>query len=151
MAFTISLDGNKPQIMRLFSFVFILLSTVFIFIACQSNSMNMQQHLSDFYTDYIIELSKDNPDINKLQSLRKNILSPALFKKYQDASLDYDPIINAQDVSSTMLETLEIKPLEKENFQVCYADTYATSGKNCFIIQASNDNNKLHIQKLGEF
>lgn len=81
--------------------------------------------LKKFYTDYIEEMSKDFPDTNKLQILKKKFCTPRLLAKLQDRDLDYDPFLNAQDADKKWAENIKIsKGFTDLQYNVLYYDSF---------------------------
>lgn len=79
-------------------------------------------HVEKFYKEHII--GWDNYD--EYMEILKKYCSSNLFNKINEMletyELDYDPFINAQDVSSVILDYLKITPVEgeRDSFEVSF-------------------------------
>ena len=57
------------------------------------------QVLKDFYKNYFTEMESTNKNSEeKIDLLRKNAITSELYNKIKNIDLDYDPIINGQDI-----------------------------------------------------
>ncbi len=86
--------------------------------------------LKEFYTAYMLEMSSG---INQKaeDSILNKYVTEELLIKIEKASLDYDPLINAQDAIAESIETLRVTSDEKQKevYNVCYTDVYSENGK----------------------
>ena len=78
--------------------------------------------LREFYTSYITECDKMPINEQNITDLKNRYFTKEFLKKLEEAEIDYDPVLNAQDCDKDWIKTLEINPVvEKENtYQVCY-------------------------------
>jgi hypothetical protein len=111
----------------------IIILAIIEFMFFNSFNCNIEQLYSDeeqiikllkyFYTEYISEC--DNPSTNwsQIEIIKEKYCTRSLIKKIkvlqEDAILDYDPFLNAQDCDINWLKTLNIT---KENNDSCWYD-----------------------------
>lgn len=107
----------------------ILFFTFFTLQACGQNDSQLEEvnFLSQFYKDYV----KNWENEKELDSLKSKNLSKELIEKLASLNvsekLDYDPLVNAQDVSEDLLKTIKISPLKDSGYyKVCYTSLYET-------------------------
>lgn len=92
----------------------------------KSDDSGVIKVLRKFYTAYISEIANNEGNEKQLQKLKQQFCTNALIKKIENAELDYDPIINAQDADTAWLKSLEIsKDKQKElTYTISYIDIY---------------------------
>jgi hypothetical protein len=109
----------------LFAFCFLLISSHCFGQAQNNPTIQMLKH---FYRSYMTEISDDNGRMmeKRLDSIRKEYCTPIFIKRLADDSLDYDPLINAQDADKRWLKTLVIKKdtTKPNRYRVSYSDGY---------------------------
>lgn len=78
--------------------------------------------LKEFYTRYITESDKDTVDEELMVSIEEKYLTPELLDRLNSGYMEYDPILNAQDVDIAWLKTLTITAVadQKDAYMVCY-------------------------------
>jgi len=108
---------------------------VMLFNTFNSKSNPMQDKFSDeqilsmlksFYTSYIIEYSKEPDDFKKINSIKSKYCTTSLLQKIKKLKLDYDMFLQAHDIDSVMLKTLNIKKDSIRNnlYYVSYLDIF---------------------------
>lgn len=72
--------------------------------------------VKEFYINYFSILENSNKNTEEyLDELRRNYMSVELYQKFNELELDYDPIINGQDINPNWKQNLQIQYLEDEN------------------------------------
>ncbi|MDX6189718.1 DUF3828 domain-containing protein [Flavobacterium sp. Fl-318] len=107
-------------------------------IADESNSKEI---LNAFYVAYLHEFTNSNlkESERKLDSLKnkycKKTLLDSISNEFENNELDYDPFINAQDVSEKMIESLSIENVvgQKNKFQVKFHDDSSENKTNIMV------------------
>jgi len=97
------------------------------------NDSTPEEIIIDFYQQYI-KLQDTPPSAEnrtRIDAVLKKYLTKALISRIRKASLDYDPLINAQDVSIGWLKTLKVhkKNLPQSEYSICYVSTYDSTTK----------------------
>ncbi len=91
-----------------------------------SSDKEIIEMLNTFYREYITE--NDNMPVNekKINLIKKKYCTNNLIEKIKKDDLDYDPLVNAQDISREWIKTMKItKDSKKENaYIVCFTDKY---------------------------
>ena len=82
--------------------------------------------LKQFYNAYFTEMESTNKNSEeKLDLLRKNAMTIELYNKFKNLDLDYDPIINGQDVDENWRKTLKIEYDSKTQlYQICTISSF---------------------------
>lgn len=99
----------------------------------QIDNNTPKEIITDFYRQYIA--LQDSPpsaeNRTSIGSILKKYLTKELISQIEKASLDYDPLINAQDVSLSWLKTLKVKEIDsfRKEYSVCYLNAYNNSIK----------------------
>ena len=89
---------------------------------------NIILKLKNFYVLYFSEIEKENIDKNKLNKLLQKNLTSKLFNKIKNIDLDYDPIINGQDIDANWKKTLKIIYIsEKKLYKMCTTTSFDNS------------------------
>ncbi|MFH6944946.1 DUF3828 domain-containing protein [Flavobacterium sp. FlaQc-50] len=107
-------------------------------IADESNSKEI---LNAFYVAYLHEFTNSNlkESERKLDSLKnkycKKTLLDSISNEFENNELDYDPFINAQDVSEKMIESLSIENVvgQKNKFHVKFHDNSSENKTNIMV------------------
>jgi len=113
-------------------YLFISLFLVaFQLISCQNKLSKSNKEtisfLKQFYSEYLYGTSLNENQNGKI--VYKNYIriinkycTPSLVEKLLKSELDYDPFINAQDVSVVILDHLKVLPIEgkKEHFELSF-------------------------------
>lgn len=81
------------------------------------NNYEINKMLKAFYTDYINAI--ENIGESEVTHIKEKYLTNDLVLKIESANLDYDPIVDAQDVDINWLKSLRIIK-ELEYYRVCY-------------------------------
>ena len=107
--------------------------------ACSQNKADEIAYLKKFYAEYVNNWDNET----KINLLKKDNFSKALFASVREANsngqIDYDPIINAQDIGDNILKSLNIK-YQKNNdlYEVSYLDNYKKAKLFTYIKLISN-------------
>lgn len=82
--------------------------------------------LKIFYKEYITENDKMPLNELKISAIKKKYCTKKLLEKITKDDLDYDPLVNAQDISLYYLKTMKItkEPKKLNTFQVCFTNEY---------------------------
>lgn len=82
--------------------------------------------LKEFYNAYFTEMESTNKNSEeKLDLLQKKYMTSELYKKIKNLDLDYDPIINGQDIDENWRKTLTIKYNSKDQlYQMCTTSSF---------------------------
>jgi hypothetical protein len=109
---------------------------------------NAVQTLKAFYTAYISACDSPGSPGDGV-SIRDKYLTKALLSKLENAELDYDPILQAQDCDRETIQTLEIEPEtgEKDVYNVCYTWPYANQ-KTCIKLLLTEDGGNYLIDDI---
>ncbi len=96
------------------------------------NNDEIVKELTVFYTKYFSEMEGIGKASEKnLDLLRQKYMSQKLYEKLKIINIDYDPVINEQDVDPNWKKTLSIKYLKEGNlYEVCTINGFDNS-KNC--------------------
>ena len=102
--------------------------------SCSQNKVKEISYLKNFYGEYVNNWDNES----KINAIRKDNFSKALISGINVANstgkLDFDPIINAQDVDNNLLKTLNIKYQKNDDFyEVSYLDSYKNSKLSTYI------------------
>lgn len=105
-------------------FIIILLS----FLSLESCSQNKNQeinYLNKFYENYVNNWENETElNLLKEKNFSKELIN-AISKSNISGQLDYDPIVNAQDISVGVLKTLKINYIADNDFyEVSYSEAY---------------------------
>jgi len=99
--------------------------------------------LKSFYTSYIIENSKVPDDFKKINSIKHKYCTTSLLHKIKKLKLDYDMFLQANDIDSVMLKTLDVKKDSIRNnlYYVSYLDIFnnKTVTINLMVIKQKED------------
>lgn len=99
------------------------------------NNDEIIKELTKFYTLYFTAM--ENEDVKSseknLDALKQQYLSPKLYEKLKKSTLDYDPIINAQDVDSNWRKRLKITQYKENFFQESITTSFENKLKNVFL------------------
>lgn len=79
--------------------------------------------LREFYTLYIAENCKAGDfDVTAVRNIKNKYVTDKLLMKLDEAMLDYDPFLNAQDCDESWIKTLEIThiPNSDDIYQISY-------------------------------
>jgi len=93
--------------------------TLLLLALCSVCFLQAQQNAIDtlkvFYTKYMMENSKINPDSNTVQLIKKTYCTQRLINELQkNDEPDYDLFLNAQDCEVSSLNTLSVSPDKKD-------------------------------------
>lgn len=111
---------------------------------------NALQELKKFYTSYFSEMGKSDKDVEtKLDQLRKKYMTIDLYNKIKHLNLDYDPVINAQDVESDWRKNLSISKSLKDNnkFEISISNSFDNS-KNYIYLTLKKIKNTIKITDI---
>ncbi|SEM42232.1 Protein of unknown function [Chryseobacterium taichungense] len=109
---------------------------------------NALQELKKFYTSYFSEMEKSDKDVEtKLDQLRKKYMTIDLYNKIKHLNLDYDPVINAQDVESDWRKNLSISKSVEDNNKFEISNSFDNS-KNYIYITLKKINNTIKIKDI---
>ncbi len=102
--------------------------------------------LTNFYTLYITESSKNQPNERQLNLIKHKYCSDKLLRKLSLEELDYDPFLNAQDCDIEWLKTLTITKdnKSKNKYIVGFIDNFSNK-KNTIKLIISIISNKPKI------
>lgn len=82
--------------------------------------------LKAFYKEYITENDEMPVNEKNIDFIKKKYCTHGLIEKIKKDDLDYDPLVNAQDISREFLKTMKItKDSKKANtYVVCFHNEY---------------------------
>jgi hypothetical protein len=105
--------------------------------------------LREFYQSYIRENSKFPVNAEQIASLKEKHCTSRLLKTLNDAELDADPFLNAQDVNAQWADNLEIAPDNsgKHLYQVCYTPS-PDGPKNCVKVTMKEEGENWKIDEV---
>lgn len=92
----------------------------------KGSGISGKQFIQKFYTDYIKYIDETPP--NKFNdSILKKYCTNDLINRIKALKLDYDPLINSQDVTPNILKTLEISETKEfdKKFNISYIDGFS--------------------------
>ena len=91
-----------------------------------SDDKEIVEMLKTFYKEYITENDKMPLNELKISIIKKKYCTKKLLEKIAKDDLDYDPLVNAQDISQYYLKTMKItkEPKKTNTFQVCFTNEY---------------------------
>lgn len=140
----------------------IILFTILLSLqSCSQNKNKEISYLNSFYKEYSNSWNNDK----QLNELKKNNFSKELFNSLKQliltGQLDYDPIINAQDLNDYLLKSLNIKyQKDDDTYEVSYLDSYnktkvfiylkLTSNEGSFLITDIKVNNIKSLVELNK-
>jgi len=107
--------------------------------------------LKEFYTLYITECDKMPLNEQNIMALKNKYFTSEFLTKWDDAELDYDPVVNAQDYDQNWIKTLEINPVAERNntYRICYHyDAFDGERTNCVILVLVEKNEKYLINDI---
>lgn len=109
------------------------------------NSNKIMLQLKLFYILYFSEMEKESVDENKLNKLLKKNLTNKLYEKIKKIDLDYDPIVNGQDIDPNWKKTLKIIYIPKSNlYQMCTTNSFDNSKYCTYLkVEKSRDGYKI--------
>ncbi len=83
--------------------------------------------LKSFYTLYITENAKNQPNEKLLSTIKHKYCSEKLLQKLSLEELDYDPFLNAQDCDIEWLKTLSVikESKSKNKYVVSFVDNFS--------------------------
>ncbi len=90
--------------------------------ACHSQTESKEvKFLKEFYRSYIIENSKDDFDLTKVESIKKKYCTQRFLNELKSLDLEADPFLDVQDYKEKWINTLEINKIDNvgPTFQVC--------------------------------
>ena len=127
--------------MKIIKFLFL----VFLIEGCDSAIDGNIKSLNNFYSIYIKENSKINPNFDKIDSLKHYYCTSELLYKIKD--YDYDPFLNSQDCSLDYLRSMKFDKDSTTND--AYYVTYHLDNTIITInIKFINERNTLKINSL---
>lgn len=110
----------------------------------KQNDVKIEKTLITFYKNYMI--AQDNENKNQVESLKKKYLTKELLNKINNGFYDYDPILNAQDVSADNSETIKVFK-EGDLYKVCY--TWVLRGEiSCTKLKIIKSKNNFKISEF---
>ncbi len=117
--------------------------------AISKNSNEIIKELKNFYTLYFMEMENTGKtDEKKLDLLRQKYMSQKLYEKLKNINIDYDPVINGQDVDSNWKKTLAINYIKKSNFyEVCTTSSFDGS-KYCTYLKVEKNKSGYKIYDI---
>ncbi len=80
-----------------------------------SDDKEIVEMLKTFYKEYITENDKMPLNELKISIIKKKYCTKKLLEKIAKDDLDYDPLVNAQDISQYYLKTMKITKEPKKN------------------------------------
>lgn len=94
------------------------------FNACGSKIDNNIRCIKDFYKSYITTLELNNNNSERINLIKETYLTTNLINKLEKLELDYDPILNAQDVDSRWVNDIKFKKdlVEDNVYHVSYTN-----------------------------
>ncbi|MCU7618775.1 YbjP/YqhG family protein [Chryseobacterium sp. PBS4-4] len=113
------------------------------------NNDEIKKELKFFYIKYFSEMEHTNKSSEKnLDLLRQKYMTPELYKKLKNIDLDYDPIINGQDIDPNWKKTLSIKYVKERNlYEVCTVNGFDNS-KNCTFLKVEKSDTGYKIYDI---
>lgn len=114
-----------------------------------NNSANKRIiRLKKFYTLYISEMSKDEINLRKVDSLKTSACSIGFLDYLNEEALDYDPFINAQDCNISWLEDLTINESNKDKNKYLVCFNKSISDSICVKIELKLENGEYKINNI---
>ena len=127
---------------------FSLILLMLFFLSCSSETApssvsdpeKVMDAIKEFYSSYILESSKMPPNDLQIEALKNRHCTQRFLTQLNDAEVDVDPFLNAQDVDEKWASTLEIIPkdVSKNLYSVCYEIGYDKS-KQCVVVLAKEN------------
>lgn len=118
--------------------------------ACGQNDKRYEEinFLNQFYKNYVKNWENEKElDLLKNKSLSIELINKITFLN-ANGELNYDPLINAQDINDDILKNLKISPLkENGSYKVCYSSSYEKDSI-CITLQISKSNNSYLISDI---
>jgi hypothetical protein len=135
-------------------YLFLLLCIPLIFQSCstkgngESSGIDSTEIvvLKTFYSLYIEENAKNQIDEKAVSSLKRKYVTPELLKKIDNAELDYDPFLMAQDCDERWINTLTIIPKNVHEYTLCYS--FSKGKQNCITLQLVKNENGYQITDI---
>jgi hypothetical protein len=78
--------------------------------------------IRSFYSEYFQVCQNSISDI-ELKKIESKYVNPRLRRKIKKQNLDYNVFINAQDCDTSALETLKVREIDINTFEVSYGTT----------------------------
>lgn len=105
--------------------------------------------LREFYQSYIQENSKFPVDSERIASLKEKHCTSRFLQTLNDAELEADRFLNAQDVDAKWADNLEIVADDsgKNLYRVCYTSS-VDNPKNCVIVTMIEEDENWKIDKV---
>ena len=87
---------------------------------------DIPKELKTFYTLYFSEMENNSIKDSEanLDILKKKYMTSELYEKLKNIDLDYDPIINGQDVEVDWKKSLDIKFIKHDLYQMCIESSF---------------------------
>ncbi len=82
-------------------------------IHCQNKTSVNEDIIRNFYKKYCIAFDQE---YNQIDSLRKSICTENLYNTFD--SLEYDPFLNSQDITNSMINSLQVEQSENNVNQI---------------------------------
>jgi hypothetical protein len=140
---------NMKKIYYSISLLFLILNLSCNRIVAQNSLPNRQieKRLRNFYTNYINEIANPHMNISKIDSIRIEYCTKAFLKKYCNAKLLFDPLLNAQIADIVMLKTLKIEG-DKESQNIYYVSYIYGNWLETIKLQISQEEDEYKIDNV---
>lgn len=91
----------------------------------EHNHEAIEMFLTKFYSEYIF-LVATSVDGTAIRKLRESVCTPELITRINAPTIDYDPLIDAQDAHESSVESLKVKQCgtDNDNYCVSYRSEY---------------------------
>ncbi|SDQ17099.1 hypothetical protein SAMN05421664_0863 [Chryseobacterium soldanellicola] len=97
------------------------------------------KELNKFYSLYFSAMENvDNTSENDLDLIKRKYMTSKLYEKLKKIDMDYDPVINAQDVDSNWQKSININHVKDDLFKMCIKNSYDKS-LNCTYLKVEEN------------
>lgn len=81
-----------------------------------------EEFIRSFYLEYF-QVCQNSISENELKKIESKYVNPRLRRKIKKQNLDYNVYINSQDCDTSALETLKVREIDINKFEVSYGTT----------------------------
>ncbi|WP_123983090.1 hypothetical protein [Chryseobacterium sp. G0201] len=106
---------------------------------CKGQNDKKIKELNKFYSLYFSAMENvDNTSENDLDLIKRKYMTSQLYEKLKKINMDYDPVINAQDVDSNWQKSIDINHVKDDLFKMCIKNSYDKS-LNCTYLKVEEN------------